>query len=137
MEQNLGKRFFIGEKATYLKTITERDVQTFAQITGDTNPVHLDKEYAEHSIFKGQIAHGGLISGLFSTVLGTQLPGEGTIYLGQDSHFIKPVYFGDTIRAEVEIAEIIEDKHRIILNTTAYNQNNEKVVTGKAMVMVR
>ena len=135
--KTLAERFYVGEKAAYLKTITEKDVQQFAQVTGDTNPVHLDKEYAEHSAFKGQIAHGGLISGLFSTVLGTQLPGEGTIYLGQDSRFIKPVYFGDTIRAEVEISEIIEDKHRIILTTTAYNQNDEKVVVGKATVMVQ
>ena len=135
--KTLNERFHVGEKAAYLKTITEKDVQQFAQVTGDTNPVHLDKEYAEHSVFKGQIAHGGLISGLFSTVLGTQLPGEGTIYLGQDSRFIKPVYFGDTIGAEVEISEIIEEKHRIILTTTAYNQNNEKVIVGKATVMVQ
>lgn len=134
--QSITERFHIGDKASFIKTITEADVVMFAGITGDVNPVHIDDTYAKSSIFKGRIAHGGLVAALFSTVLGTKLPGQGSIYMHQDSKFIKPVYFGDTIKAEVEIEQIIEDKRRIILKTTATNQKEEIVVTGSAMIMV-
>lgn len=136
-EKEIQNRFYVGEKATYSKTITEQDVLTFADVTGDNNPVHTNKDYAANSIFKKQIAHGGLVSALFSTVLGTKLPGEGTIYLEQDSRFVRPVYFGDTITAEVEVSEIITEKNRLVLKTTAYNQKHEPVVVGHALVMVR
>lgn len=137
MLNTIDNRFHVGDKATYSKTITETDVLAFAAITGDLNPVHTNKEYAAKSVFKKQIAHGGYISALFSTVLGTKLPGEGTIYMEQDSRFVRPVYFGDTITAEVEVSEVISDKNRLLLKTIAYNQNHEPVVTGHALVMVR
>ncbi len=136
MAKKIEERFHIGDKATYSKKITEKDVLTFADVTGDDNPVHTNRDYAEKSVFKKQIAHGGLISALFSTVLGTKLPGEGTIYMEQDSRFVRPVYFGDIITAEVEVSEVIAEKKRLVLKTTAYNQNHEAVVIGHALVMV-
>ena len=129
------KSLRVGDVAFYEKTITDADVVLFANVTGDKNPVHIDEDYAKKSIFEKRICHGGLVSALFSTVLGTTLPGEGTIYLGQDSKFIKPVYLNDTIKAMVEVSEIIESKNRVILKTTAYNQNGDIVVVGKATVM--
>ncbi|HKM30516.1 MAG TPA: MaoC family dehydratase [Bacilli bacterium] len=129
------KELNIGDSAFYEKTITDADVISFANVTGDHNPVHIDEAYAEKSIFKHRICHGGLVSALFSTVLGTTLPGHGTIYLGQNSKFIKPVYLNDTIKATVEVVEIIESKNRVILKTTATNQNGDVVVVGEATVM--
>jgi 3-hydroxybutyryl-CoA dehydratase len=125
----------VGDFAFYEKTITEDDVKLFAEVSGDHNPVHLDDDFAKASIFHKRIAHGGLINALFSTVLGTEFPGVGTIYLSQDSKFIRPVYLNDTIKAIVEALEINEEKNRVLLKTTAYNQHNEAVVTGTALVM--
>lgn len=125
----------IGDFAFYEKTITENDVVLFSEVSGDKNPVHLDETFAKESIFHTRIAHGGLINALFSTVLGTELPGLGTIYLQQDSKFIKPVYLNDHIKAIVEAIEINEEKNRVLMKTTAYNQNNEAVVIGTALVM--
>lgn len=135
MEKKTIKDIKVGDFAFYEKTITEEDVKLFAEVSGDHNPVHLDEEYAKASIFQSRIAHGGLINALFSTVLGTELPGVGTIYLSQESKFIKPVYLNDHIKAIVEALEINEEKNRVVLKTTAYNQNNEAVVVGKAVVM--
>lgn len=125
----------VGDKASFAKTITEKDVGLFAEVSGDFNPVHLDENYAAQTMFKKRIAHGGLISSLFSTVLGTQLPGEGTIYMEQDSRFIRPVYLFDTITALVEVDEIDSIKGRVKLKTTAINQKGEPVVVGYALVM--
>lgn len=125
----------VGDCATYVKTITEKDVGLFAEVSGDFNPVHLDENYASQTMFKKRIAHGGLISSLFSTVLGTELPGEGTIYMEQDSRFIRPVYLYDTITAKVEVDEIDTVKGRVRLKTVALNQKGEPVVTGFALVM--
>ena len=127
----------VGDIAFFFFFITEEDVQRFAQVSGDFNPVHLDDTFAKQSIFHNRIAHGGLINALFSTVLGTELPGLGTIYLQQDSRFIKPVYLNDHIKAIVEAEEIYEEKNRILFKTVAYNQNNEAVVVGHALVMPR
>lgn len=129
------KELHIGDAAFFEKTITDSDVVLFADVTGDMNPVHIDEAYAKQSIFKSRICHGGLVSALFSTVLGTTLPGKGTIYLGQNSKFIKPVYLHDTIKAMVEVIEINESRNRVTLKTTATNQNGEVVITGEAVVM--
>ena len=125
----------VGDTAFFEKTITDADVILFAGVSGDLNPVHIDELYAKTSIFKKRIVHGGLVNALFSTVLGTQLPGNGTIYMGQNSKFLKPVFLGDTIKATVTVGEIIEEKNRVVLNTVAYNQNGDIVVSGTAMVM--
>lgn len=125
----------LGDKASTEKTISESDVYLFAGITGDLNPAHVSQVAAEKSMFKGRIAHGILVSGLISKVLGMQLPGPGTIYLSQDLKFVAPVRFGDTVTAEVEVIEIIPEKNRIRLKTTCTNQDGKTVITGEAVVM--
>lgn len=125
----------IGEKASFQKTISESDVYLFAGISGDNNPAHLNDVEASKTIFKERIAHGMLTASLISAVLGTQLPGPGTIYLGQDLKFLVPVKFGDTIKAIVEVAEIISEKNIVRLNTVCINQFDKIVIEGIATVM--
>lgn len=125
----------IGDKASFTKTITESDVYGFAGITGDFNPVHINEVVAAQSIFKTRIAHGMLSGSLISTVLGTYLPGPGTIYLEQNLKFEKPVFFNDTITAMVEVKEIINLQKGIYkLNTFLHNQKGEIVTEGYAVV---
>ncbi len=125
----------LGDKSSFTKTISESDVYLFAGITGDLNPAHINKIQASESMFKGRIAHGILVSGFISTVLGMYLPGPGTIYLAQDLKFTAPVKIGDTITAEAEVIEIIKDKNRIKLSTTCINQAGKMVISGTATVM--
>ncbi|SKC58900.1 MaoC family dehydratase [Maledivibacter halophilus] len=129
------KEIQIGDKAFFQKTITETDVYLYAGITGDINPAHINQEVSKNTMFKGRIAHGMLTAGLVSAVLGVQLPGPGTIYLGQELKFTAPVRFGDTIKAEVEVIERIEEKNRLKLNTICTNQNGDVVLKGVATVM--
>ncbi|MCT4631203.1 MAG: MaoC family dehydratase [Firmicutes bacterium] len=125
----------VGDKAFFQKTITETDVYLYAGITGDINPAHINEEVSKDTMFKGRIAHGMLTAGLVSAVLGVQLPGPGTIYMGQELRFTAPVKFGDTIKAEVEVIERNEEKNRLKLKTTCYNQDNKIVLEGVAKVM--
>jgi 3-hydroxybutyryl-CoA dehydratase len=125
----------IGDSSSFSKTITDFDVKMFAGITGDFNPVHIDKEFAKNTMFKDRIAHGMLAASLFSTVLGTQLPGEGAIYTGQELKFTKPVYLEDTITATVTVTELDVEKNRVVLETIATNQNGEVVIKGFAKLM--
>lgn len=125
----------VGDKAYVEKTISETDVYLYAGITGDLNPAHINEEYAKGTIFKGRITHGMLTAGLISAVLGMKLPGPGTIYLGQELKFTAPVRMGDTIKAEVEVSEIIKEKNRIKLRTICKNQKGEVVLDGVATVM--
>ncbi len=125
----------IGETAEFEKTIAETDVYLYAGITGDMNPAHINERAASETIFKGRIAHGMLTAGLISAVLGMRLPGPGTIYLSQELKFLSPVKIGDTIKAKVEITEIIEDKNRVTLRTTCENQEGKLVLDGFAKVM--
>ncbi len=125
----------IGQSASFTKTITETDITLFAGITGDFNPVHINDEYAKESMFKKRIAHGMLSGSLFSTVLGTQLPGAGSIYLGQELKFTKPVFIGDTITATVKVIELNIEKNKVILETIATNQNNDIVIKGTATLL--
>ncbi len=125
----------INDKAMFSKTITEHDVYTFAGVTGDLNPAHINEIHAEKSFFKKRIAHGILGAGLISAVLGMQLPGPGTLYLSQNLKFLAPVYFGDTVTAEVEVIEKIEEKNRIKLSTICKNQDGKIVIEGEALVM--
>ena len=125
----------VGDKASMAKTVTEYDVYTFAGITGDFNPVHIDAEFAKTTMFQGRIAHGMLSAGFISAVLGTALPGKNTIYLGQELQFKAPVKIGDTVTATVEVLEKIEGKNRLILRTTVTNQDRVLVTDGKATVL--
>jgi 3-hydroxybutyryl-CoA dehydratase len=125
---------YVGQKASVQKTFTAADVTAFAGISLDVNPIHMSDKYAESTIFGKRIVHGILTSGLISAVLANKLPGPGTIYLGQELKFVSPVYLGDDITAEVEIVEIRDDKKIIKLDTTCYNQDGKKVITGLATV---
>ncbi|MGL5123291.1 MAG: MaoC family dehydratase [Fusobacteriaceae bacterium] len=125
----------IGMNDSITKTITARDVDLFAEISMDRNPVHLDEEYASKTMFKKRIAHGILVTGLISAVLGTKLPGEGAIYMGQELKFMAPVFLGDTITAKVEIVELVSEKNRVIVSTTCINQDGKVVISGKATLL--
>lgn len=125
----------IGDTVEHSKTITEKDVEAFGEITQDYNPAHFDADYAAQTMFKKRISHGMLVGSLFSKLLGTDLPGYGTIYVGQTLTFLKPVYLGDTITARVEITDINKEKNRVILSCVAVNQMGKKVVVGEAKVM--
>ena len=125
----------IGDKASMSKTVTEYDIYTFAGVTGDFNPVHIDAEYAKTTMFKERIAHGMLSAGFISAVIGTALPGANSIYMGQELSFKAPVKIGDTVTATVEVIELIEAKNRIILRTTVTNQNGVLIIDGKATML--
>jgi len=126
----------VGEKATFSKTITETDVVLYAGLIGDFNSLHVNKQAASESLFGRRVAHGMLTAGLISTVIGTRLPGEGSIYMGQELRFLKPVFLGDTITAAAEVVEVMEDKRRVRLHTWCINDRGETVVDGEALVMV-
>ncbi len=125
----------IGDKASMTKTVSEHDIYTFAGVTGDFNPVHIDAEYAKTTMFKERIAHGMLSAGFISAVLGTALPGANSIYLAQELSFRAPVKIGDTVTATVEIIELIPEKNRVICRTTVTNQGGILVVDGKATML--
>lgn len=125
----------VGDKEFFQKTISETDVYMYAGITGDLNPAHINEEYAKGTMFKGRIVHGMLTAGLISSVLGMKLPGPGTIYLKQELKFTAPVRIGDTINAEVEVIELLQEKNRVILKTTCTNQDGVVVLDGIATVM--
>ena len=124
----------VGDQASVSTTITEAHVLAFADLTGDTNPVHVDADYAAQSIFGERIAHGMLVAGLISAVLGTQLPGPNSIYLGQELKFTAPVKINDTVTVTATVTEKRDDKQIIKLRTTATNQRGELVVDGTAVL---
>lgn len=124
----------VDDEAALTRTITEAHIVNFAGLTGDWNPVHADAEYAAQSIFGERIAHGMLVAGLISAVLGTQLPGPDSIYLGQDLKFIAPVKIGDTVKVVVTVLEKRDDKRIIKLRTAVSNQRGEPVIDGTAVV---
>src|SRR6478672_5982987 len=125
----------IGKTAEFSRTITESDVMTFAEVTGDFNPVHVDEAAAAKTRFGGRIAHGILSAGLVSAAIGNKLPGAGSIYLAQTLRFTLPVRIGDTITATVAVTEILS-KRRVKVSTICTNQNGEKVLDGEATVML-
>jgi 3-hydroxybutyryl-CoA dehydratase len=124
----------VDDSASITRTITEADIVAFANLTGDVNPVHLDAEYAAKSMFGERIAHGMLVAGLISAVLGTQLPGPNSIYLGQELKFTAPVKIGDTLTVTATVTEKRDDKRIIKLRTTATNQRGEIVLDGNAVI---
>lgn len=125
----------LGDSASFTKTVTDTDIYLYAGITGDFNPAHVNQVEAEKGMFGKRIAHGMLSAGFISAVLGTLLPGPGTIYMGQELRFTKPVCIGDTITATVTVSELITEKNRAIMETVCTNQDGEVVIKGTATVM--
>lgn len=125
----------IGDSCSISKCITAEDVETFAKVSTDVNPVHMSEEYAAKSIFKRRIAHGMLGASLISAVLGTKFPGANTIYMGQTLSFLAPVYLNDTITATVTCIDKNDEKHRMVFETICKNQDGKVVISGEAKVM--
>jgi len=129
-------KFKPGHTASISKTITDDDIQKFADASGDHNPLHLDDEFAKSTRFGRRIAHGMLSASLISAVIANQLPGQGSIYLGQTLKFVAPVFPGDTITARVTVISIRDDKPVMKLETVCSNQHGEVVIKGEATVLV-
>ncbi len=124
----------MGQSAEVAHTITEEDIQTFGNLSGDFNPLHFDEEWAKKTMFEGRIAHGILTAAFISTAIGMHLPGPGTIYMGQSMRFLVPVRIGDTITARVEVVKLNDEKQRVTLQTTCTNQDGKMVLDGEALV---
>ncbi|MFQ3252970.1 MAG: 3-hydroxybutyryl-CoA dehydratase [Loktanella salsilacus] len=124
----------VGMMRSLRKVVTDEDIEMFAQVSTDRNPVHLDDAYAQDTIFEGRIAHGMLTAGLVSAVIGEQLPGHGTVYLGQSLRFLAPVRPGDMVTAEVEVTAIDYKKRKVTLDTRCL-VDGKKVLAGEAVVL--
>ena len=124
----------IGMVRSLQKVVTDRDIELFAEVSTDHNPVHLDDSYAQDTIFGGRIAHGMLTAGLISAVIGEQLPGHGTVYMGQSLKFLAPVRPGDMVLAEVEVIDIDYSKRRVRMETRCM-VDGKKVLVGEATVL--
>lgn len=125
----------VGQTAEYSKQVTDQDVLSFAGITGDFNPVHVDAEAAAKSRFGGRIAHGMLSAGLVSAAIANELPGPGSIYLAQTLKFTAPVRLDDTITVKLTIIELLS-KQRVRLSTVCQNQKGETVLDGEATILM-
>ena len=128
--------FKVGDSAEITKTIEQEDIDAFARVTGDHNPVHVDEEFAKTTRFGKRIVHGMLTASLISAVLANKLPGEGSVYLGQTLQFVVPVFAGDEITARVTVKVIREDKPIVKLETVCVNQRDEVVIRGEATVLL-
>jgi len=125
----------VGMSAVYSKTITDADILLFSGVSGDTNPLHLDHDFAASTMFKSRIAHGMLSASLISTIFGTKLPGPGCVYLSQNLRFKAPVRSGDTVMAHATVQEIMPDKHRVKFDCVC-KVGNTVVIEGDALIMV-
>lgn len=125
----------LGQTARFTKTVTQADVTLFAGLTGDFNPLHVDHAHAATTRFGRPVVHGALLAGLVSAVLGMQLPGPGALYASQSLAFKRPVFIGDTITAEAEVVEKIEDKNRVRFATRCTNQDGELVAEGESVLL--
>ncbi len=125
----------VGQSASFAKTVTESDIILFAGVSGDFNPVHINKDFAATTVFKDRIAHGMLSAAFISTVLGMKLPGPGCIYMSQNLKFKAPVKIGDTVTATVTVTEIIREKKRVALSTVC-TVAGKPVLEGDALMMV-
>ncbi len=126
----------VGDSASITRRVSQADIDSFARISGDDNPAHVDAVWAAQSPFKGRLAHGILTAGLVSAVLGTELPGPGAIYMSQTLRWLAPVRPGDILTATATITEIIAEKGRVVLETVV-RRGEESVLTGEALVMPR
>jgi 3-hydroxybutyryl-CoA dehydratase len=136
MSDNDNSRLAVGGRTSLTRTISDDDIVTFARLTGDDNPLHLDDAFAAHSRFGRRVAHGLLAAGLISAVLGTRLPGPGAIYLQQTLRFVRPVYPGDTVTATVEVTAYRPDRRIATLRTTCTDQRGDVVLDGEAVVLL-
>jgi 3-hydroxybutyryl-CoA dehydratase len=125
----------VGMTEVYTRTVTEADIVLFCGISGDSNPVHLDHEFAKTTMFKGRIAHGMLTASFISTVLGTKLPGPGCVYISQNLRFKAPVRIGDTVKARVTVTAVDRDRARITVATVCH-VGDTQVIDGEATLMV-
>lgn len=125
----------VGDTAELTRSVTAETIREFVDATGDDNPLHSDPAFAATTRFGDVIAPGILTGGLISAVIGTRLPGPGTIYLSQNFRFLRPVRIGDTVTARVEVTEVLRDRNRVCLRTLCLNQAGEAVIEGEAWVM--
>ena len=128
--------FTVGEEAILTKLVSDDDIKAFARISGDDNPVHMNDDYAKGTMFGGRIAHGMLVAGLISAVLGTMLPGPGAIYLSQQLRFRAPVRPGDQVTARAKVTEWNPEKGRVTLLTDVMNQEGSVVIEGEARLVM-
>lgn len=123
-----------GDQFKCERFISAEDVERFAEVVGDLNPIHLDAEFAERSFFKKRIVHGAFLGGLISKVLGMDFPGQGTVYISQNSVFKRPVYVDTTVTIEVKVTQVIAEKRRLVLDTNVLNEKGEVCLTGSATI---
>jgi phosphotransacetylase/acyl dehydratase len=135
LENHPFEEIHVGDTASLVRNVSNRDIQLFAAVSGDVNPAHVDALYAKSSHFHEIIAHGMLGASLISTVLGTRFPGPGTIYLGQSLKFLKPVHIGDTLTVTVTVKSVDDVKRRLVLDTRCVDQEGDVVISGEAEVM--
>jgi 3-hydroxybutyryl-CoA dehydratase len=128
--------FTVGEEATFTRTFTQEDVQNFSKLSGDTNPIHLDENYARQTRFGGRIVHGMLVASLISSALGTILPGPGCVYASQQLSFRAPARIGERLTARVRVSDWDAIKGRIILATEVINDRNEQMIVGEAKMVL-
>ena len=126
--------FQVGDRFSFERYISAEDVKQFAEIVGDQNPVHLDENFAESSFFKKRIVHGAFLAGLISKILGMDFPGQGTIYISQNSVFKRPVYVDTKVKVEVKVTEVLTEKRRLVLNTNVLNEEGNVCLEGSATV---
>lgn len=126
----------VGMEAVVSRTITETDLRNFSGVSGDTNPMHLNEEYARTTPFQGSIVHGFLSASLISAVIGTRLPGPGCIYMSQTLKFLAPVRVGDTVYAVATVKDIQPEKRHVVIRTTCYVKDTA-VIEGEALIKVR
>ncbi len=125
----------IGQQASITHSFSEQDVQDFARLSGDFNPIHIDSDFAKSTVFGQRIVHGMLVSSLFSNLLAEKVPGKGSIYLGQTFKFKKPVFFDQKITAKVEVLNVREDKPIVTMSTICINEQGEELISGEAVLM--
>jgi 3-hydroxybutyryl-CoA dehydratase len=127
--------FFVGQSFSTKRRITSAMVDSFAELTGDRNPVHTDDEFARNSRFGRRIAHGMLSVGIISAILGNEFPGPGSIYMKQEVKFLKPIFLEEEVKISIEILEKISEKKRLLVKTTVEKNNGEKAVDGEALLL--
>ena len=128
--------FKTGEKFVWERHISQTDIDAFAKVVGDNNPLHLDKEFAEKTFFKKRIVHGAFLLGLISKILGVDFPGQGTVYISQNSSFRQPVYTDTAVKVVLEITEVLAEKRRLVLATNIFDEDEELCLKGEAIVWI-